>query len=160
MGLKRDHTDAETEALAETFRESWSEGQVIKSWLRQHGEELRALVRQDDWSWENVGRALSKAGIRYKTNKPWDAEILRRCVDQAMKPKKVRAPKAPPPALVPAPVAIPASVAPIPLVPPRAAGGPEFKIIQRGPGAMNRDRNAGNAGVGAAISELSKKGDA
>jgi hypothetical protein len=140
MVLKRSHTDAEIEALGQKFREDWSEGQVIRSWLRQHGEELRRLVRQEDWSWANIGKALSKAGIRFKTEKDWTGENVRRAVDLAMKPKKVRVPKVQAP--VAAPMAPPAPIMPTPFAPPRAAGEPEFKIIQRGPGsAASRNRS-------------------
>lgn len=60
MVLKRSHSQAEIEELARTFRETWSEGQVIRSWLRSHSEELRKLVREEDWSWANIGKALSR----------------------------------------------------------------------------------------------------
>ena len=91
MVLKRGHREADVEVLAKKFREDWSEGEVIRSWLRRHGEELRNLVRKEDWSWENIGKALSLAGIQFKTGKGWTGENLRRAVDLAMKPKKVRA---------------------------------------------------------------------
>ncbi len=93
MVLKRDHREADVEELAKKFREDWSEGEVIRSWLRRHGEELRNLVRKEDWSWENIGKALSLAGIQFKTGKGWTGENVRRAVDLAMKPKKVRAGK-------------------------------------------------------------------
>ncbi|MBN9554390.1 MAG: hypothetical protein J0H61_06925 [Alphaproteobacteria bacterium] len=126
MVLKRDHNGAEIEALAEKFRQSWSEGQVIRSWLRDHSAELRNLVRHEDWSWANIGKALSHAGIQFKTGKGWTGENLRRAVDLAMKPRKPRAGKSLPPS---APMAHPASSVSPP--PPRPSGEPEFRIIQR-----------------------------
>jgi hypothetical protein len=137
MVLKREYREADVEALANKFRESWSEGQVIRSWLRRHGEELRNLVRQEDWSWVNIGKALSAAGIQFKTGKSWTGENVRRAVDLAMKPKKVRAGNSSQPS---APTALPApSFSPSPLSaspPSRPAGEPEFRIIQRGPGSI------------------------
>jgi hypothetical protein len=141
MVLKRELREADVEELARKFREDWSEGEVIRSWLRRHGEELRNLVRKEDWSWENIGKALSQAGIQFKTGKGWTGENVRRAVDLAMKPKKVRAGNSPPspageapptPSISPSPLSIPLS--------PRPAGEPEFRIIQRGPGsAVSKD---------------------
>jgi hypothetical protein len=132
MVVKRAYSDADVEALAEKFREDWSEGQVIRSWLRRHGEELRNLVRHEDWSWVNIGKALSQAGIRFKTEKVWTGENLRRAVDLAMKPKKARAPKSQAPSTVSAPI-LPALVPSLPSLPPPSipSGEPEFRIIQR-----------------------------
>jgi hypothetical protein len=132
MGLKRSRSQVEVEALSEKFREDWSEGQVIRSWLRRHGEELRNLVRQEDWTWVNIGNALSQAGIKFKTGKSWTGENLRRSVDLAMKPKKVRAPKSQAPLTVSVPELRAVSSAPVsPPPPPIPSGEPEFRIIQR-----------------------------
>ena len=135
MVLKRELREADVEELARKFREDWSEGEVIRSWLRRHGEELRNLVRKEDWSWENIGKALSQAGIQFKTGKGWTGENVRRAVDLAMKPKKVRAGKSLPllaPSISPSPLSISAS--------PKPSGEPEFRIIQRGPGsAVSKD---------------------
>lgn len=142
MVLKRDYREADVEELAKKFREDWSEGKVIRSWLRRHGEELRNLVRNEDWSWANIGKALSLAGIQFRTGRAWTGENVRRAVDLAMKPKKVRAGKVQMPpaptattALSPSPLSVPPS--------PRLTGEPEFRIIQRRPGsAMNKDAPA------------------
>ena len=136
MVLKRDHREADVEELAKKFREDWSEGKVIRSWLRSHGEELRNLVRNEDWSWANIGKALSLAGIQFKTGKGWTGENVRRAVDLAMKPKKVRAGKSSEPSAPTAPPAPSLSPSPLSASPPtRPAGEPEFRIIQRGPGS-------------------------
>jgi hypothetical protein len=139
MGLKRAHTEAEIEALAEKFRESWSEGQIIRSWLRNHSAELRKLVREEDWSWTNVGKALSLAGIQFKTNKGWTGENVRRAVDLATKVKKVRGEKLP----APLPPSSGPSFLPVASPPSRPAGEPEFKIIQRGPGSSVTSNRSG-----------------
>jgi hypothetical protein len=140
MGLKRAHTEAEIKALAEKFRESWSEGQVIRSWLRNHSAELRKLVREEDWSWTNVGKALSLAGIQFKTNKGWTGENVRRAVDLATKARRARAEKS----SAPVPPSSGPSFLPAALPPSRPAGEPEFKIIQRGPGfSVTSNRSGG-----------------
>jgi hypothetical protein len=136
MVLKRDHRQADVEELAKKFREDWSEGEIIRSWLRRHSEELRGLVRQEDWSWENIGKALSLAGIQFKTGKGWTGENVRRAVDLAMKPKKVRAGKSHAPPVPTAPPVSAISPSPLSASPsPRPSGEPEFRIIQRGPGS-------------------------
>src|SRR5580704_1164174 len=124
MVLKRDHRETDVEELAKKFREDWSEGEVIRSWLRRHGGELRNLVRNEDWSWENIGKALSQAGIQFKTGKGWTGENVRRAVDLAMKPKKARAAKSQAPSTQTAPSspAVSASSSP---PPPRPSGEPE-----------------------------------
>jgi hypothetical protein len=136
--LKRNHSQIEIEELANSFRETWSEGQIIRSWLRRHSEELRKLVREKDWSWTNIGRALSAAGIQYKTDKGWTGENVRRAVDLATKPKQPRAEKAP--TAVAAPVPPTPVAAPISVPPPaaRPAGEPEFRVITRRPGSAVR----------------------
>ncbi len=90
MVYRRDHNQADIETLAQKFRESWNKGELIRPWLRRHGEELRALVRDEDWAWENIGKALSLAGIAFKTGNPWGGENLRRSVALALKPRKGR----------------------------------------------------------------------
>jgi hypothetical protein len=162
MVLKRDHREADVEELAQRFRENWNEGQVIRSWLRRHGEELRTLVRQEDWSWENIGKALSLAGIQFKTGKGWRGENVRRAVDLAMKPKKARAgksqaPSTPTASSAPTISSSPPSAPP----PPRPPGEPEFRIIQRGPGfAANRGRSPVSDADALALAQgHSKKGE-
>lgn len=120
MVLRRAHSEAEIAALAEKFRESWSDGQLIRSWLRRHGEELRLLVRDEDWAWVNIGKAMALAGIRFRTGNAWTGENLRRSVDLAMKPRKGRTQE--PTALV--------------STRPDAKGEPEFRVIRRGFGSM------------------------
>jgi hypothetical protein len=160
MVLKRDHRETDVEALAKTFRENWNEGEIIRSWLRRHGEELRTLVRHEDWSWANIGKALSTAGIQFKTGNGWTGENVRRAVDLAMKPKKARAGKLQASSI---PTALPAPTSPPPSapLPQRPSGEPEFRIIRRGPGAaVNTDRSPVSDADALAIAQgHSKKGE-
>lgn len=136
MVLKRAHSNAEIEKLAEKFREDWSEGQVIRSWLRNHSDELRKLVREEDWSWANIGKALSAARIQFKTGKAWTGENVRRAVDLATKPRKAgRTIQATTPLAPTAPV-LPPSTPGLASAVPKGSGEPEFRIIRRGPGAQ------------------------
>jgi hypothetical protein len=155
--LKRNHSQTEIEELAQSFRETWGEGQIIRSWLRSHSEELRKLVREEDWSWANIGKALSAAGIQYNTGKGWTGENVRRAVDLATKPKQSRqgtsqaAVTAPVPAT---PVGVPVSVPP-PVA--RPAGEPEFRVIARRPGSGARPSAPGPTNT---VPQPPTKGDA
>jgi hypothetical protein len=117
MVYRRDHSEAEIQKLAEQFRESWNEGQLIRPWLRRHGGELQALVRDEDWAWMNIGKALTLAGIKFKTGNPWGGENLRRSVALALMPRKGRGRPA-------ANAAVPAT--------PETKPEPEFRVIRRG----------------------------
>ncbi|HVW73105.1 MAG TPA: hypothetical protein VHC39_05675 [Rhizomicrobium sp.] len=88
MSVRGRHSEAEIAELATRFRESWRDGQLIKSWLRMHAEELQRLVRHEDWAWVNVGKALTLAGICYQTGRPWSGETIRKEVFKARIPRK------------------------------------------------------------------------
>jgi hypothetical protein len=124
MALRRDHSQAEIETLAEKFRESWSKGQIVKSWLRAHGAELRRLVREEDWAWANIGRALSLAGIVYRTGNAWSPETLRKAVTLACKPGKRALREARRQTVSPAASEIPQ---------PQHDGTGEFRVVRRRP---------------------------
>jgi hypothetical protein len=88
MSVRGRHSEKEIAELASRFRESWRDGQLIKSWLRTHAEELLHLVRNEDWAWLNIGKALSLAGIRYQTGRPWGGETIRKEVFKARIPRR------------------------------------------------------------------------
>ncbi|MDE8344224.1 MAG: hypothetical protein POG24_10455 [Acidocella sp.] len=87
MPLKRFHTEAEIETLADTLRPLWRQGDVVRPWLRQHYGMLLELVH-GDWSWATIARALTLAGITYRTKKPWNADWLQSEVFRARQPLK------------------------------------------------------------------------
>ena len=110
-------------------------------------------VREEDWSWVNIGRALSAAGIQFKTGKAWTGENVRRAVDLAMKPRKAPGTKqATTPFTPTAPVSTPVTPV-LASAAPKGGGEPEFRIIRRGPGAPVR------AEAGGTPSESSKQGE-
>ena len=131
MPKKRTPTDEEIEALAEQFRHLWRQGDVMRPWFRQHRDMLLGLVH-GDWSWVSVGQALTKAGITYRTGKPWTAKWLQSDFSRAQIPLKgYRRGKRPSqdvsaPATVPV---VPALRAPVvqPASSPRATSAPRFK---------------------------------
>jgi len=89
MPIKRQPSNAELDALAERFRAMWRDGNVLYPWLRKHHTMIRDLV-DDEWSWSTVADALTRAGITWRTGRPWSAEGLRRTVDRAAIPLKSR----------------------------------------------------------------------
>jgi hypothetical protein len=87
MPLKRIATDDEIDVLAEQLRMLWRPGDVIRPWLRRHSEMLLELVH-GDWSWSAIASAMTKAGITYRTGKPWTADWLQSDFYRARTPLK------------------------------------------------------------------------
>jgi hypothetical protein len=87
MALKRIPSDGEIDALVARFRALWSPGDVIRPWLRQHAEMLLELA-QSGWSWAAIARAMTQAGITYRTGKPWTADWLQSDAYRARLPLK------------------------------------------------------------------------
>lgn len=105
MPIKRQPSELELNALADHFRGLWRQGDVIRPWLRKHQEMIRDLV-YDDFSWAAVAEALTRAGITWRTGRPWSAEGLRREIVRATVPlKKRRRLQDAPPAVLTAPAA-------------------------------------------------------
>ena len=122
MPIKRKQSEAELDAMAERFRTLWREGNVMRPWLRKHHALIRDLV-DDGWSWAGVAEALTRAGITWRTRRPWSGEDLRREVDRAAVPlKSRRRSKAPSPA-----APIPATAETITPPTADAAIGPKFR---------------------------------
>ena len=132
MPKRETHTAKDISDLATHFRPSWREGQVLRTWLKSHAIEIRDLVRDKDWSWENLGRVLTEAGITYQTGTPWTGENLRRNLNRAELPGKreIKLQRMAAPEPPSAPSAIPAKL----------TGGigdvqkpstPEFQLIRR-----------------------------
>ena len=89
MPYKPPMPDEDIEALAAELRPLWRKGKAVRPWLRKHAPRLIELVR-DEWTWACVGRALTQAGITYRTGRPWDGEHLRTQVARATAPLKGR----------------------------------------------------------------------
>jgi hypothetical protein len=85
MPRKRTPTDEEINGLAEEFRHLWRRDDVVRPWFRQHRDLLLGLVH-GDWSWASVGQALTRAGITYRTGKPWTAKWLQSDFSRAQIP--------------------------------------------------------------------------
>ncbi len=142
MTKRRNQTAEEVADLADRFRESWNEGRVLRSWLKAHAPEIQELAK-NHWSWENLGKALTAAGITYQTGTPWTGENLRRNLKRTLIPGKrelkllrtVSAPDGdahPPPPVPTTPVASPLALIVVPAPP--AQPELEFKLIRRKPG--------------------------
>lgn len=130
MPRRRIHTAQDISDLATRLRETWSNGQILRSWLRTHANEILELFNDKDWSWENLGRALTEAGITYQTGTPWTGENLRRNLKRAQLPGKrelkllrMVAPEQDPP--------LPSAPSPGLGVRQHQPAAPEFQIIRR-----------------------------
>ena len=88
MAKQKNQTAQDISELARHFRAAWNEGQVLKLWLRTHGAEILERAKSGQWSWENLGRAMTEAGITYQTGTPWTGENLRRNLLRAQQPGK------------------------------------------------------------------------
>jgi hypothetical protein len=87
MPMKRTPTDDEIVVLAEQLGQFWRHGDVVRPWFRRHRDMLLSLVH-GDWSWATLANALTKAGITYRTGKPWTAKWLRSDFCRAQIPLK------------------------------------------------------------------------
>lgn len=125
MPRKRTPTDEEIEALAEQFRNLWRQGDVVRPWFRQHRDMLLGLVH-GGWSWAAVGQALTKAGITYRTGKPWTAKWLQSDFSRAQTPLRGYARKHDPHGSTPAKHPNPALIATTAAAQP-APAAPRFK---------------------------------
>jgi hypothetical protein len=140
MPKRRNRPSNDIAELAAHFQESWNDGQAVAFWLRQHAEELFQYFREGNWTWANIGQALTQAGIVYRTGTPWTGENLRRNLKRTLVPGKrelkllrtvSELPTVPPP--------VPTAPMPLPLeltavVQPSPQPEPEFKLIRPKPG--------------------------
>ena len=64
--------------LADTLRESWWPHFGIEPWLRRRVGRFTRMVQSEGWSWDDIGRAMTQAGIVYGSGKPWTGGLLSR----------------------------------------------------------------------------------
>jgi hypothetical protein len=79
--------DHEIASLADKFRELWTPGEDIRTWLRKQSVLMLELVH-GDWSWAALAVVLTKAGITYRTGKAWTTDSLRQEATRATAPLK------------------------------------------------------------------------
>src|SRR5271170_5361056 len=89
MPKKREASADEIAALAKQFRALWRKGDTLRPWLRKHRQMVIDLVH-DDYSWDAIAKAFSKAKIKYRDGQgqDWHAEGLRREFVRAAQPLK------------------------------------------------------------------------
>ena len=126
MPRKIARPDADVERLATELRKRWVPADGIKPWLRRHAPRLRRMVRDEGWSWEDIGRALTMAGIVYGSGVPWTGKVLTVKVSQARAQLRARARKAATAAAPPVTTAAKTGPAPVRTVsPPMVRPDPE-----------------------------------
>ena len=73
---KRVRTEAELNEAAERFGKDWTSDDLLVPWIRRHEPELTAMVKAG-WSWAQIGDAMARAKITYKTGQPLSGPVLR-----------------------------------------------------------------------------------
>ena len=94
MPRKIARPDVDVEQLATELRGRWVPADGIAPWLRRNASRLHRMVRNEGWSWEDIGRALTLAGIVYGSGTPWTGQHLMVKVTQARAQLRDRAKKA------------------------------------------------------------------
>ena len=102
MVKKHPRPDTDIARLADTLRESWKPHLGIEPWLRRRVARFTRMVQNERWSWDDIGRAMTLAGIVYGSGKPWTGGLLSKKAalarKQAGQPQQGGA--APPPAQI------------------------------------------------------------
>lgn len=91
MPRRHPRPDEDVAVLAETLRARWKPADGIEPWLRRNAKALTRLVRVQGWTWRDVGRALTVAGITYESGRPWNHRILTVKVSEARAALRVQA---------------------------------------------------------------------
>jgi hypothetical protein len=76
MPRKHPRPDADVDRLAAQLRGRWVPANGIEPWLRRNVARLRRMVRDEGWSWADIGRAMTLAGITYGGGRPWTGRLL------------------------------------------------------------------------------------
>ncbi|HTC09623.1 MAG TPA: hypothetical protein VK726_12690 [Acetobacteraceae bacterium] len=80
---KRIRPDTEVATLATQFAADWAAGDAVLTWLRRHVAALTRMIHDDGWSWPDLARALTRAGIGYRSGRPWTGDLLRKKAAEA-----------------------------------------------------------------------------
>jgi len=76
MPRKLARPDADVQKLAAELQKRWTPADGIAPWLRRNGPRLRRMVRDGGWTWADIGRAMTLAGITYGSGTPWTGALL------------------------------------------------------------------------------------
>jgi hypothetical protein len=76
MPRKLARPDADIQKLAAELQKRWTPADGIAPWLRRNGPRLRRMVRDGGWTWADIGRAMTLAGITYASGVPWTGVLL------------------------------------------------------------------------------------
>jgi hypothetical protein len=85
---RRIRPDAGIAVLATQFAADWTAGDAVLTWLRRHVEALTRMIHDDGWSWPDLARALTIAGIGYRSGRPWTGDLLRQKAAEARTPRR------------------------------------------------------------------------
>ena len=76
MPRKIPRPDSDVERLAAQLRGRWVPADGIEPWLRRNVQKLSRLVSDQSWSWSDIGKAMTLAGIVYQSGRPWTGRLL------------------------------------------------------------------------------------
>jgi hypothetical protein len=76
MPRKLSRPDTDVQKLAAELSKRWTPTDGIAPWLRRNGPRLRNMVRDGGWTWTDIGRAMTLAGITYASGTPWTGALL------------------------------------------------------------------------------------
>jgi hypothetical protein len=94
MPIKHLRSAHEIEETARDLARQWRQGDGVEPFLRRVEPELSRRVRNDNWSWETVARALNRAGITYQTGREWTGELLSQKIRVIRYKRRLRAGRA------------------------------------------------------------------
>ena len=73
---RRFRSDEDVARIAREWASGWVSGAAIGRWLKLHVGMMDRMVRDEGWSWQDLAEAMNRAGIRYRTERPWSADLL------------------------------------------------------------------------------------
>lgn len=83
MPRKLSRPDAQISRLATELGRRWVPADGIEPWLRRQLPRLTILLQDEGWSWDDIGRAMTVAGITYATGRTWTGRQLARKAAEA-----------------------------------------------------------------------------
>ena len=76
MPKKAPRPTDQIEKLAADLSGRWVKADGIEPWLRRNCSRLTSLQKDRGWSWDDIGRALTLAGIAYGSGREWSGHLL------------------------------------------------------------------------------------
>jgi hypothetical protein len=82
MPPKAPRPQEQIDKLALTLSRRWIKADGIEPWLRRNVTFLTGQQRDKGWSWNDIGRAMTLAGITYGSGRVWTGHLLATKISQ------------------------------------------------------------------------------